>query len=117
MDWSRREMAMYAASRQRLSDDLMHVGKAHGFKRHAGHRIHRNNYRDVPGDVGSLPPRERIERDPDFQRITTEQVGTPKRSRPTNRQASGGSDGTRAELCLSQGSVIESSAIKESSFR
>ena len=40
--------------------------------------------RPVPGNVGSLPPRERIERDPDFQRITTEQVGTPKRSRTTN---------------------------------
>lgn len=59
MDWSRKEKAIYAASRVRLSDEVIHLGMANGFKKYPGHRVHRNNFRNVPGNVGSLPPREK----------------------------------------------------------
>ena len=57
--WMKREQDSYAASRQRLSDEVIHLGMANGFKKYQGHRVHRNNYRNVPGNVGSLPPREK----------------------------------------------------------
>ena len=80
MDWSRREQAMYEASRYRFDKQP----KWQALMRSVGPNNPQIQERPVPGDVGSLPPRERIERDPDLQRITTEQVGTPKHSRTTN---------------------------------
>ena len=77
MDWSKQEQAMYDASRQNISPTLYHLAMSQGYKKYEGHRVHRDNYRAVPGNVGSLPPRERIERDPDFYRLTDGQVGGP----------------------------------------
>ena len=73
MDWTKEDQARYHASRSRFDTHP----KWQAFPKSAGSHNPKIQARPVPGDVGSLPPRERIERDPDFYRLTDGQVGGP----------------------------------------
>lgn len=65
MNWSKSERSIFLASQQKISIEVTHIGNA----QNNCHRVHRNNTRLVPGNVGELPPLDPIKRDPGHKPI------------------------------------------------